>query len=267
MRALSLALPLAVALAACDSSDDPGIPYDLSQPDTVLVLDEELREISGLTWLVGGRLVAVQDEDGELFELDPETGAVFRQRRFFNDGDYEGIEQANGVMWIVESDGDLYRYSGSGEAERIETGLERANEVEGLAYDASRRHLLLACKEEPGAGLAGVRAVYAYDLDAEDLLPSPVYTLDREALDVGDDLFKPSGLAVHPESREIYVLSSAREALAVLTPEGALRTSVSLPSGLFPDPEGIAFAPDGTLYVSNEGADGLATLLRFSPGE
>ena len=275
--------PLAVALSACGTPDAPPaarpaaesqappdtlgypIPYTLAEPDARLRLDRRLREISGLTWLSNGHLGAVQDEDGDFFELDPETGRILSVRRFYNNGDYEGVEQVGATVWIVESDGDLYRYSGSGEAEKLETGLERANDVEGLGYDASRNRLLLACKESPGAGLAGVRAVYAYDLDAGRLTRQPVYTLDREALDVGGATFKPSGLAVHPETHEVYILSGVLKAVVVLTPEGERRAAISLPSHLYPQPEGIAFAPDGTLYISNEGAGGSATLLRFSP--
>ncbi|MEL6614475.1 MAG: SdiA-regulated domain-containing protein, partial [Bacteroidota bacterium] len=73
------------------------------------------------------------------------------------------------------------------------------------------------------------------------------------------------GLAVHPASGEIYVLSGVRKALVVLSPEGERVTAVSLPPGLYPQPEGIAFAADGTLYIANEGGDGAATLLRLSP--
>jgi hypothetical protein len=39
----------------------------------------------------------------------------------------------------------------------------------------------------------------------------------------------------------------------------------ALPAALYPQPEGIAFLPDGTLFISNEGPSGAATLLRFAP--
>lgn len=269
---------LAVFLAACNTPDPPPTPpvsvspsdtlappYDLGRPDARIALDPRLREISGLTWLESGRLGAVQDEDGVFFELDPETGAVVRATRFFNSGDYEGVEQVGGVTWIVESDGDLYPFDGSAEAEKVETGLKRTNDVEGLAYDAARNRLLVACKEDPGNDLEGVRAIYAYDLDAQRLDATPAFTLDRATLDPGGAPFKPSGLAVHPKTSEIYVVSGVRRALVVLSPEGELRAAVQLPPRLYPQPEGIAFAPDGTLYISNEGGGGSASLLRFLP--
>ena len=101
--------------------------------------------------------------------------------------------------------------------------------MEGLAYDAAHNWLLLACKGDPGGGLEDVRAVYAFDLDTGKLMGPPVFTLDRETLDAGGAPFKPSGLAIHPASGEIYVISSVRKALVVLAPDGSLRAAVSLP--------------------------------------
>ncbi|MEM6326135.1 MAG: SdiA-regulated domain-containing protein [Bacteroidota bacterium] len=279
MPPLVLLVALVALVAACNTPAPPPappasvpapdttarLPYDLAQPDARFALDERLREISGLGWTDTGRLVAVQDEDGDVFELDPESGAVLSVARFANNGDYEGIEVVDSVTWIVESDGDLYPFDGTTEANKIETELRRSNDVEGLAFDPTENRLLLACKEDPGGDLSGVRAIYAYDLASGRLGPDPVYTLDRATLDPGGASFKPSGLAVHPETGEIYVVSGVRQALVVLSPTGDLRAAVQLPAPLYPQPEGIAFAPDGTLYISNEGTGGPATLLRFLP--
>ncbi len=241
------------------------VPYDLAQPNARWMLPSRLREISGLGMTGDGRLVAVQDEDGDLFVIDPASGETLSHVAFYNSGDYEGVEPVGNETWVVESDGDLYRFTGTGEAERIETGLSRDNDVEGLAYDARGNRLLLACKGNPGPGLDGVRAIYAYDLDTGRLDPAPAFLLDREVLDQGGAPFKPSGIAVHPASGEIYIVSGVRKAVVVLSPEGDLTGAVSLPPRLYPQPEGITFASDGTLFISNEGAGGAATLLRFSP--
>lgn len=270
-----LAISLALIAAACTErtpTDPPEappvasvVPYALAEPDGAVRLDPRLVEISGLTPLANGHLGAVQDEDGDLFELDPASGAIVAERRFYNSGDYEGVEQVGDVIWVVESDGDLYRIAGEGEATKQETGLRRDNDVEGLAYDARGNRLLLALKGDPGGDLEDVRAIYAYDLATGRLADAPAYTLRRADLDQGGASFKPSGIAVHPASGEIYVLSGVLKALVVLSPEGERLAAISLPSHLYPQPEGIAFGADGTLYIANEGGGGAATLLRFSP--
>lgn len=272
---LLLALPLAAchaddasrsAVAQPDTTTRPGsVPYDLANPDGRFRLAPRLREISGLTWLSSGRLGAVQDEDGDLFELDPSSGEVVRESRFHGDGDYEGLAQVGDTVWVVESDGDLYPFNGRSEADKIDTGLKRSNDVEGLAYDAAQNRLLLALKGDPGNGLRRVRAIYAYDLTTGERSDEPAFTLDRDQLDPGGAPFKPSGLAFHPATGELYVLSAVRRALIVLSPEGELRAAVALPARLYPQAEGIAFAPDGTLFISSEGDGTAGTLLRFLP--
>jgi len=241
------------------------VPYRLAAPDAVLELPAELREVSGLTVLPDGRLGAVQDETGTLFTLDPATGAVAGREAFDERGDFESVEAVGDDVWVLESNGDLTRLRGLGgavEVDRFETELAGRNDTEGLAYDAAGRRLLIACKENPGNGLGDVRAVYAFSLASETLSAAPVFTLDRTRIDA-EDPFKPSALAVRPGTGEVYVLSSVRKALAVLAPDGTLLAVVELPEALYAQPEGLAFAPDGTLYLSNEGPDGPATLLRF----
>ena len=250
-----------------DSAAARAVPYTLAAPTAAFDLIPDLREASALTVLANGNLVTVQDEAGILYELDPATGAVVGEQQFKHRGDFEGVERVGDDVWAMESNGDLYRIRRHGDAvdaERFETDLAGRNDAEGLAYDAAGERLLIACKENPGNGLGRVRAVYAFSLRTLTLSPAPVFTLDRRLVDAHEQ-FKPSALAIHPQTGEIYVLSSVRKAIAVLTPAGALKTVVDLPEALYAQPEGIAFAPDGTLFISNEGPHGPATLLRFDP--
>ncbi len=243
------------------------MPYRFATPSAAFNLAPGLREASALTVLANGNLMAVQDEAGILYELDPRTGAVVGEQEFKRRGDFEGVERVGDDIWALVSDGDLYRIRRQGaavDAERFETDLASRNDAEGLAYDAANERLLVACKEDPGKGLGHVRAIYAFDLRTHTLSSAPVFTLDRRLVD-GRQPFKPSAIAIRPTTGEVYVLSSVRTAIAVLTPAGALVTVVDLPAALFPQPEGLAFAPDGTLFISNEGPRGPATLLRFDP--
>lgn len=260
--------PAAPAASAAPAPD--GVPYRFSEPDVRVELPDVLSEISGLTVLPSGHLGAVQDERGTIYEVDPATGRIVDELSFFGSGDFEGIELTPDAVWTVRSDGDLYRVAraadGSVATEKTETALSSRNDVEGLAYDPAGDRLLLVCKEDPGSGLDGVRAVYAFSLASRQLSARPVFTIPRSQIDT-DDAFKPSALAVHPATGHVYVLSSVRKAVAVLGADGALLTVRPLPEGLFPQPEGLAFTADGTLYISNEGPSGPATLLRFSPAD
>ncbi|PAP76285.1 SdiA-regulated domain-containing protein [Rubrivirga marina] len=280
MRPLLLAL---LALGACADGSrsapppgpDDGVPYRLDAPDAVLELPAELQEISGLTVLPSGRLGAVQDETGTVFEVDPATGAIVDRLDFEGAGDFEGVELVPGdAVWALRSDGDLYRLArdstGAPTVRRIETPLRNRNDTEGLAYDAAGGRLLIACKEWPGEdpdtgdNYADVRTLYAFDLDTETLSERPVVSLPRALVD-GAVNFRPSALAVHPTTGHLYILSSVRTAIAVVDMDGEVLGVLDFPPGLVAQPEGLAFTADGTLYVASEGGAGPGRLVRFAP--
>ncbi len=276
-------LTLALAVGACAPSSEPVPPataqtvgtqvtapeppfsYDWSRPSATFTLDKRLTEISGLTMLPDGRFAAVQDEDGIVYTLDPATGEIAEERPFRGPGDYEGVEATPHALWVLRSNGTLHELrDGTAGAVEHDTPLKGKCDAEGLGYDHRNGRLLIACKEDPGASLDDVKAVYAFSLGTKTLAAQPAFVLSKEALD-GEEKFKPSALAVHPSSGQIYVLSSVRKAVAVLSVTGALETVIALDPSQHEQPEGLAFAPDGTLYLSNEGGDGTATLMRFDP--
>ncbi|MEO0557177.1 MAG: SdiA-regulated domain-containing protein [Bacteroidota bacterium] len=276
---------LVVGLAACSeprtsiTDRQPGasspvaslqdLPYAVNAPDAAFELPDELEEISGLTVLSDGHLGAVQDEDGLLFQIDGQTGDVLNAEPFGDSGDYEGVEATPDALWVLKSNGTVYELQRAGEtgieAESFNTELNSRNDAEGLGYDAEGNRLLIALKGHPGNDLDGVRAMYAFDLASRTLSDTPVLLLDRDVVDTNGENFKPSALAVRPGTQEIYILSSVKKSLLVVLPDGTIQSAVALSPELHRQPEGIAFAPDGTLFISNEGAGRAATLLRFSP--
>lgn len=286
MLALGLCL-LGVACAAPErepATAGPPAPYDFDAPDAAFYLPPALNEVSGLALLADGRLGAVQDEDGLLFVLDPETAEVVGTRRFAGGGDYEGVAQTGSQTVVLRSDGRLFFFDvGAAEqagADVFDAGLHADCDAEGLAADGDR--LLIACKASPGRGRSGARAVFAFDLTERGLLPEPAYLLHadsiaraggtaldervREAVRPLADInaLRPSGLAVHPVTGRRYVLSSGKKVVVVVEPDGALFAVWPLPERLLPRPEAIAFLPDGTLWIASEAAGGRPTLLRYS---
>jgi len=267
----------ATPASATVPADGDGAPfgvvgYDLARPAMTVELPSTLDEVSGLAWRADDRLAAVYDEDGVVFTLDPETGAILGETRVAGEGDYEAVEVTPDALWVLRSDGTLHeRPVGGGASADHRAALPRECDAEGLAYDpglpgqaAAGDRLLISCKEEPGEGLRRVRAIYAFDLASRTLAPAPVMQLARDAVD-GEQNFKPSAMAVHPQTGQLYVLSSVRPALAVLGADGALVALADLPAEIFPQPEGLAFAPDGTMYVTTEADGDVARLARFDP--
>ncbi len=253
-------------------------PYRLDAPDTVLSLaQEELREISGLSAThKKGVLCAVSDERGEVFFIDAATGAVLQRVLFREKGDFEGVEMVQNRLYAVRSNGQLYEIEGwkrrKPRVKCYDTPLTKSDDVEGLAYDPNKGALLLACKGIPDS--AHERRIYAFDLLGKSLIETPVYRIDPHQINEQvpyaegekQHFFSPSGIAIHPSTREIFVLSTSLKRLAVLDySTGSLRYATRLDRDVIPQPEGIVFDAEGRLFIASEGKKGKGLLLCFSP--
>lgn len=281
---------------APETSAPPVPPYEfayrINEPDATFKLPGKLQEISGLSLSIDGEsLLAVNDELGEIYYLDKNKGTVIKEVKFESNGDYEGIEAVNNAIYVVKSNGTIYEVKNIGEEKQettdLKTDLGNAYNVEGLCFDPATGYLLLACKGKAGKGdeYDDKRAVYAYDLSSKKFLETPVLLIDRQEIEklaedgkagatqklaelfnpsLADDAFAPSGIAIHPLTREIYLVSSIGKILVIINSEGKILHLEPLDPHVHRQPEGITFDRDGTLYIGNEGRGGSGRLLKFS---
>ncbi len=252
------------------------VPYEFYNPNKISSLHYDLEEISGLSFFSEGQLFAVQDEKGKLFVIEQETGSILSEIKFGKSGDYEGVELVGDEIFVVKSNGQLISFSLQGEkvgsVQEIDTDLTSKNDVEGLSM--LHGELVLICKAsgELKKNKVNGKAAYRFDIEQRKLIREPLFTIRQKKLKdfvqnkthfkVIDD-FDPSGIAQHPISKDIYVLSADR-VLAVLTPAYELKEVVKLDRSLYKQPEGICFLPDGTLYISNEGGGARGKLVELS---
>lgn len=267
------------------SSDQEGLPYRLNKPDQVYELPEELEEISGLSTLSPTRLLCNEDETGRLYVFNIETATLEQTIPWGEEGDYEGVAVKENSAYILKSDGDIFE---------INSFLEEGREVkkhrnerledcdaEGLCFLPDTDVLLIACKR----GKANKRSLYAFNTQEGKLQPDPYRQLsfselEDKLLDTNLDKFSlnlrklfspkdgaailfPSGIAIHPFTREIFVLSAKTKLLVVYTEEGALKNIYELKHKGFLQPEAITFTPNGDLYIGNEGKGGKPNILKF----
>lgn len=268
------ALALALALAALPAR------YALEEPSRAVDLPPELTELSDLAAAAdGASLWAVDDEQGALFRLSPRDGKVLETVRFAAPGDFEAVALAESTVFAARSDGAVYAVDPkSGKAELLAAALPRDCDLEGLAHDAAGKRLLATCKRPRGAKAERSWPIWALDLATRKLSAEPVLSVRRDAiaehrkqhpakgLKHVDEQLDPSGLAVHPKTGHLYLLSARGHALVVLAPSGELLGLELLPPALFPQPEAIAFLPDGTLLIGTEARRGEpARVLTFAP--
>lgn len=268
------------------------MPYDLENPTAIMELSNKLKEISGLSYSSRKKAIAaVNDEQGSIYFIDPASGKILEEISFWKEGDYEGVEVVDNVIYAVKNTGTLYAITnwetGSNpHTEKINSTLTKENDIEGLGYDPIKNVLLLACKDQPYADKKDDRhrAIYSFYLSSNFLDPNPSLILSRknfekyfekhpeskiaEKFEEHKDMlaFRPSGIAVQPGSGHIYLISSADRILLVLDAESNIIHLEKLKKKIHPQPEGITFDTEGNLFISNEGVEeDRATLVKYKP--
>lgn len=246
---------------------------------TIYDVPQDLSEISGICFIDNENLLAIQDEEGIIYQYNLAQQKVTAQKTFGGPADYEDIAVVGDDVYVVDSEGKIYFIKGfkqgNTHTELITTPFTGKNNIEGLAYDAAGNRLLIAPKDEGfDEGKTKIKDIYEINLKTRELNAKPIYQINLDMIESyfkGDGLeesskkflkaignqnlnkvFRTSALGVHPKTREIFVLSSINNLIAVLTPQGTLRKIVQLKGKEFSQPEGLAFTPDGNLYISNE---------------
>jgi len=221
-------------------------------------LPKRLKEISGITYLDENRFACVQDEEGVMFVYNTATEKVEKEISFGEAGDYEGIAVAGANAYILRSDGvliEIKNWNTKPAIEQLRTTLTAKHNVEGLTYDPSINRLLLAIKdEEPHT--KDYKGIYGFDLNKKAFSQEPIYKIDAKAGMIANGKktkqVKPSAIAVHPLTKEVYIVDGPSSRLIILTSTGTTSKIYELGSSM-EQPEGITFSPKGDMFISNEG--------------
>ena len=232
--------------------------YDLDSPTAYFEMPGRLDEISGLAITVDGRLFGHNDERGAVHEIDRATGEVGKRFSIGEppvEADFEGLAIAGERFFLVTSAGLLYEFREVGDRETsphrvTDLGLGSICEVEGLDHDPTADDLVVACKvSSPDRGFIVIHRV---PLDPARPRPAPIEIARAQlpAFELRAD-FQPSSVVVSPAGTMILV-SAAPEAIIEVDPGGRVLAGVDLPGSRHPQPEGLAFGPDATLYVADE---------------
>lgn len=248
--------------------------YDISaEGGTQVKLPRALEEISGLASTPDGRLFAHHDERATVYEVDLE------QRRFTKafsvgtlgiPGDFEGLAVAGERFFLITSSGQIVEFregeAGSSVGYRVHSlGLKSRCEMEGLAFDAVNDALLLPCKNPRDDDLEDHLVVFSVPLNTMRVDPVPRVFLPLEELDrmgLGKN-FHPSAIEIHPGTGSLILVAAREEALVEVDVHGEIQATQKLKRKQHPQPEGVAFLPDGSLLLADEGQGKLGTITRY----
>jgi hypothetical protein len=233
----------------------------------LFVLRKKLLEISGQVSFSDHQFVAINDEKGELIKFGLGENDKTSTVKFAGKGDYEDIVSAGPYYFVLESTGDLYRVDTADpkKATKYKFKLEKKVEFESLVYYKQYNKLILITKDH---GLKNDAIIgYAFDPATGTYERRPFFTIPRRAVlkkmkDYSAE-FKPSAAAIHPKTGKLFILASIGKQLLICTPFGTVEQAYDLNPDQFPQPEGISFASNGDMYISNEGLHGKATILKY----
>ncbi|GAA0878746.1 hypothetical protein GCM10009119_17140 [Algoriphagus jejuensis] len=241
---------------------------------TRVILPDDLEEISGIAWQKN-ELLAIEDESSIIYRINPETGKILKKTKFEKNRDIEDLLVQNDTAWVLRSNGNLYRIVDFREkdSQTVIFGFPSrdSRDLEAIVVAIDEPFILVFCKvcewdEDPDRA-----SFYRFDLGTMKFDSTSAGKIEKSQL-VGllpakalEKLkIQPSAAAVHPLTKEYYLLSSTGKWLMTLNKAMQPTSIHQLNPSLFKQPEGMTFAPDGTLYISNEAADGRANILIFS---
>lgn len=232
-------------------------------------LEMKLREISGLAWDKKRRqFIAEEDNTGQIYMLNEGTKSVTATYKFGEKGDYEDIALMDTTVYILRSDGTIFKYSGSdSETEMGKLGLPGTNDFESMYYDHNQKALVLICKNCAVDNQNKISA-FAWYPDSIGFSTKPIFQIDVAEIErlspQKTSRFQPSAAAIQPKQQKLYILSSKSHQLAIADLNGKVEGVYMLIPKIFPQPEGICFKGNGDMYISNEGGKGRATILGFT---
>jgi hypothetical protein len=282
--------------AVTDASLDMAglIPYDLGAPSAKYILPGCLTEISGISYYSPDKIACIQDEKGFIYLYDVKDKKIASTCKFGNSGDYEDIVVVGDTAYVLRSDGVIFKVIGFTNSDRrikkISTSLSNRNDTEGLTFNSATHALWIVCKGSPsispGENDHNHKAVYRFDLSMEKVSANPLFLIDlayitnkediswfkKQSVGLGkalqlldeDWIFQPSGIAIHPVAKDIYIISHIGKLLLVLDQSGKIYSVNRLDPKIFRQPEGICFSPEGDLFISNEGDGGKGNILKFN---
>lgn len=259
---------LARRIAKVDQTKEVGTPV------AQWIMPPQLREISGLALTSRGTVLTHDDNAGRVYEIDPKTGVLLKGFSLQGNQkeDFEAIAIAGNDIYLMASDGKLFRFREGVDGQQVgfimfDTGLKKECEFEGMTYESDSTRLLMVCKRIHDKQAA--RDVRIYRMP----LPLNRATFSMMNIPVDDVIqsnkwkdFRPSDIAIDPNTRNYVIIASHEKGIAVISPDGDVLRSGPLP-GDHRQAEGVAVTRDSILMISDESnvLPAAITLYRWLP--
>lgn len=246
--------------------------YNLNKPE-VINLTKKIDQISGIVYSASDNsLYAIDDDNGDLYNIPITEHPEIKKWKFGKKADYEDLVMTDSMFYILISNGTIISFPKKfpiTDVKERKIDLEGFNEFETLYYDAAADRLLMLCKECNKDDKQTV-SIYPFDLSS-DSFGQPL-KLERKNVEAitkeKTGRLKISGGTINSSTGEVFLVSSINKLLIVTDKDLNVKDAYDLQRSEFEHPEGICFAPDGTLFVSNEASEETkANILIFKKNQ
>ncbi len=233
-----------------------------------------LGEVSGIAYINDSTFACIQDEEGVIYEFNLVKNEITRDVRFGEDADYEAIAIDSTRAYVMRSDGRIFEIedftADSLQVSDFETPFDAKNNMESLAYDPKSKTLVTVPKDR-GLDKDRYKGVYTISPETRKMQEQPLFNIDMKTKTLdsitkkkAEKNFFPSDLAIHPKTGDYYMVDGRNLKLLILNPRGEVKALHNLARYHFEQPESVGFTPDGKLFIANEAAGGVATLLEVT---
>jgi hypothetical protein len=236
------------------------------------LLKDEMKEISGICFMnEGQKMAVVNDEEAKIFIVDFANNDTTSSFSFGEKGgDFEDIVMDEKYFYVLESRGRIYKVPKPGVTDSttiFKMPLKNAD-FEAAYMDTAKKRIVMLCKSCPDFEKGKTKPAFAFDLTTKEFTSDPIFTIDvariRKLLGNPNFGAKPSAAAVHPLLKKIFIVCSQDgKGLLVCDMEGNVEHAIYLDESVFPQPEGISIAPNGDLYISNEGLYQAGSIIHY----
>lgn len=255
--------------------------YNLATPEKLRVRGS-MQEISGIIHHgKDGEFMAINDEEGRIFRMDVRADKPYENWKFGKNTDYEDLAFTGKDYFVLKSNGSLFHvqnmFTDSISAVEYELPVKGRKEFETAYYDRNVNSIIIICKHCEGDKKQHRTSAYRFNLTTMAFDPAPFFQISvAEILDKMTEkkeklkAFQPSAAAIQPLQRRLYIVASVNHLLVITDLKGKVEEVYQLPHTRFRQPEGITFAPNGDMFISNEAGDeGSANILKFKyqPGK
>jgi len=270
--ALIVLAALLLTPAVADSQSAGGIRCPVNRdPVARWGLPSGLAEVSGLAIGPGGRILGHGDEFGRLFELDPGSGKVLRRITLKGQpkGDFEGVAAAGKSIALMTSTGRLYVFKLSDAGDQVtfrtvETGLGKACELEGLAWDVGADALLIPCKNGKTRATRNGLTIFRWSMagkgSAGEAIRVSAQNLSRAA---GTPRINATSVDLDPVTGHLLLLSSRPALVLELESNGRIVGVARLRDEVHSRAEGLAVTKDA-MYIGDESSGGRGTIAKYA---